>query len=304
MGISNEASSAKGTQSDGELSILDLMTFIWRNRLALLGGATIGSALGLAVTFTLPAQWEATALLRVAQLGGSTPVEPPLRGAVVEPPLRGAVLVEPPLRVVARVTQKSFEDDVLRRVDIPLDEKNPKVILLRDSLKVKVEKPDLVGMRVRGASPDEAARFADAVIAELAGAHAKMAEPTLLRWHSEVREIDIELKRGEHEIERLSGLLERPLGATQTAALSQTMLSNILLSRETELRGFRERKRALQEQLSPERTFPTAAWGVVEVSTQPVFPKKSLFAAAGLMIGMLAGVLLSVLKPAGARRQR
>lgn len=285
MGISNEISSAKETQSGDELSFLDLVAFIRHHRLALLGGATIGSALGLAVAFALPAQWEATALLRVAQLGGATPIEPTVR-------------------VVARVTQKSFEHDVLRRMGLSPDESNLKAGLLHDGLTVKVEKSDLVGVRVRGASPDEAARFADAVIAELAGVHARMVEPTLLRWRGEIEEIDMELKRGGREIERLSGLFEKQLGVTQAAALSQAVLSNILISREAELRGFRERKRTLQEQLSPERTFPTALLGKVDISARPVSPKRSLFAAAGLIIGVLVGVLLSVLRPADARRQR
>lgn len=276
----NEASSAKGIQSDDELSFLDLVAFVRRHLLALLGGALIGGALGLAVAFALPAQWEAVALLRVAQLGGSAPMEPPLRA-------------------VERVKQKSFEDDVLGRMGVSPGESSPKASLLRDGLKVKVEKSDLVGVRVRGASPDEAARFADAVIAELASVHARMAEPTLQRWRGEIEEIDAELKRGGREMDRLSDLLGRQSGATQTAALSQAVLSNILLSRETELRGFRERKRVLQEQRSPERTFPTASLGRVDISARPVSPKKSLFAAAGLMIGVFMGVLLSVLRHGG-----
>lgn len=289
MSISeNKASSAKGVQSDDELSFLDLVAFVRRHLPALLGGALMGGALGLAVAFVLPARWEAVALLRVAQLGVAQ--------------LGGSAPVELPLRVVERVKQKSFEDDVLRRMGFSPDESSPKSSLLRDGLKVKVEKSDLVGVRVRGASPDEAARFADAVIAELASVHARMAEPTLQRWRGEIEEIDVELKRGGREIGRLSGLLERQSGATQTAALSQAVLSNILLSRETELRGFRERKRALQEQLSPERTFPTASFGRVDISAQPASPKKALFVAAGLMIGVFVGVLLSVLRHGGVRR--
>lgn len=282
-GSENETSSASGAQSDDELSFLDLVTFVRRHRLALLGGALMGGTLGLAVAFVLPAQWEAVAQLRVAQLGGSAPVEQPLR-------------------VVERVTQKSFGDDALRRMGVSPDESNPKASLLRNSLKVKVEKSDLVGVRVRGASPDEAARFMNAVIAELVSVHAKMAEPTLQRWRSETEEIDVELKRGDRELERLRGSLERRSGA-QTASMFQAVLtSNILLSRETELRGFRERKRALQEQLSPERAFPTSTLGRIEVSTRPVFPKKPLFAVGGLVIGLLMGVLLSVVRGAGTRR--
>lgn len=287
-GSENESSSASGAQSDDELTFLDLVTFARRHRFALLGGALMGGALGLAVAFALPAQWEAVALLEVAQLGVAQP--------------GGSAPVEQPLRVVERVTQKSFGDDALKRMGVSPDESNPKASLLRNSLKAKVEKSGLVGVRVRGASPDEAARFADAVVAELVSTHAKMAEPTLQRWRSEIEEIDMELKRGDREIERLRGSLERQAGIDQTASLFQAVVSNILLSREKELREVRERKRELQEQLSPERTFPTASLGRVNVSTRPVFPRKPLFAVGGLVIGLLMGVLLSVVRSAGARR--
>jgi len=278
----NKVLLADGAKSDDEISLFDLVAFVRRHRFALLGGAVIGGALGVAIAFAMPAQWEAVALLRVAQLGGSA-------------------LVEPPPRVVERVMQKSFGDDAQRRIGVSPDESLPKASLLRNNLKVKVEKSDLVSVRVRGASPDEAARFADAVIAELASVHAKMAEPTLQRWRSEIEDIDMELKRGSREIERLRDSLEKQSRVTQPASIFQAVLaSNILLSREIELGTLRERKRALQEQLSPERTFPTASLGRTEVSTRPVFPSKPFFAVSGLAIGLLIGVLLSALKPARA----
>ena len=283
MSISqNKSSSDDHTQFDDEST---LVTFVQRHRLALLGGALLGGAFGLALSFSLPLQWEAVARVQISQLGGSTPVEPPLR-------------------VVERAMQKSFKDDALRRIGVSPDGSNLNAGLLRDSLKVTVAKSDLVGMRVRGASPDEALRFADALITELARVHAKLAEPTLQRWRSEIKDNDAELERAEHEIERLRTSLEKRSAITNPATLFQSVLaSNILLSRDTELRGLRERKRALQEQLSPERTFPTAAMGQIEVSIQPVFPKKSLFAVGGLAIGILGVVMLLMLRPAGTRKK-
>ena len=40
------------------------------------------------------------------------------------------------------------------------------------------------------------------------------------------------------------------------------LLSNILLAREAELKNSRDRKRVLEEQLSPERTFSTMELGL------------------------------------------
>lgn len=282
-GSGNKELSADGAQSDDELSLLDLVMFVRRHGAILLGGTLIGGVLGLAVAFALPAQWEASALIRVGQLVG-------------------ADLVEPPPRVVDRITQKSFKDDALKRMNISPDESNPKVSLLLNSLKVKVEKSGLVGVRVRGTTPDEATRFANALIAELISAHTKIAEPTLQHWHDEIEKIDMELIRLSSEIEGLNSeieglnnLLARSAREFSAASLFQAIrASNALLARETKLRKFLERKSTLQEQINPERTFPTSSFGQIEVSAQPVFPKKSIFAASGLVIGLLMAVLLSL----------
>ena len=70
--------------------------------------------------------------------------------------------------------------------------------------------------------------------------------------------------------------------------------SNILVAREAELREVRERKRILQEQLNPERTFPTSSLGRAKSSTLPAYPNKSRFAVSGLVIGLFMAVLLSL----------
>lgn len=280
----NEMSSVSGPQSGDELSLLDLMAFFRHHYLALLGGAFIGGALGLVIAFVVPMQWEASVLLKVGQIGNAGNV---------------GTLIEPAVRVVERVKNRSFENDVLRRMGVSPNEAG----LLRDGLKVGMEKSELLSLHVRGVSQKAAEQLVSATMAELKEVHAKMAEPTLDRWRKELDEINLELGQVGSESDRLSHLVGGQSSSVSDRTFYLSVLaSNILLSRETELRKLRERKRLLQEQLSPERTFPTAAWGGVEVSGQPVFPKKSIFAAVGLIIGLLIGVLLSVLRHTGARR--
>ena len=191
--------------------------------------------------------------------------------------------------------QKSFKDDALKRMGILPVESDPEAGLLLSSLKVKIEKYDLVSVRVRGTTPDEATRFANALIAELISAHTKIAEPTLQHWHDEIEKIDMELIRLSSEIEGLNNLLARSAREFSAASLFQAIrASNALLARETKLHKFLERKSTLQEQINPERTLPTSSFGQIEVSAQPVFPKKSIFAASGLVIGLLMAVLLSL----------
>ncbi|MCX7184828.1 MAG: hypothetical protein NTW90_06295 [Nitrosospira sp.] len=275
-GSENKTSLADKLQSNGEVSLYDLMKFIRDYRAILLGGALVGGALGLAVAFALPAQWEASALIRIGHLGKSH-------------------LVEPPPMVVDRITQRSLKDDALKRMGVSPDELDPKINLLLNSLKVKIKESGLIDVHVRGTTPDDAIRFVDALIAELADIHTKMAEPTLLHWHSKIEEIDMESEPLNKEIERLNGFLAKATGEFSAANFSQVALMNsVLLTHKGEMHRFLERKRVLQEQISPEHTFPTSSLGRAEVSTQPVFPKKPLFAASGLVIGLLIGILLAL----------
>lgn len=278
----NDAPSASRIQTVDEFSLLDLARFIQCHGAILLSGTLMGGVLGLAVAFALPAQWEASALIRVGQLGRSVPAES---------------AVEPLFRVVDRLMQKSFKGDALKRIGISPNESDPQVDLLLNSLKVRIEKSDLVSVRVRGTTPEDTMRFVDALIAGLVETHTKMMGPTIQRWHDTVDEIDMELRRLNSEIERLSGLLEKLPREFSAANFSQVVLmNNTLLTSETESRRLRERKRILQEQLSPEQTFLTSSLNQTEISTRPVFPQKHLFAAAGLVIGLFIGVLVSLLK--------
>ena len=281
-GSENKISPDIRTQSDDELSLLDLVRFVRRHGVIILGSTLMGGVLGLAVAFSLPAQWEASALIRVGQLGRSVSAES---------------TVESLSRVVDRLMQKSFKGDALKRIGISPNESDPQVDLLLNSLKVRIEKSDLVSVRVRGTTPEDAMRFVDALTMGLVETHTKMMGPTIQRWHDNVDEIDMELLRLNSEIERLSGLLEKLPRGFSAANFSQVLLlNNTLLTSEAESRKLRESRYILQEQLSPEKTFLTSSLNQTEISTRPVFPQKHLFAAAGLVIGLFIGVLVSLLK--------
>ncbi|MGZ5029201.1 MAG: hypothetical protein ACXV8I_01205 [Methylobacter sp.] len=274
-------------QFDDELSLYDVAVFIRQNVGIMLGGALIGSVLGLALAFVLPAQWEANALIRIGQLSNAG---------------SAGNSIEPPLQVVDRIKNKSFQNDVLKNLGMVTDEDNPSANLFRNSLKVKLEKSELINLSLRGKSVDEAKQHMDAVVNELRNIHVRMSESTINRWHQELESIEHELKQANTDAERLAKSLAGQSDLLNDKNFSQAaLLSNILIAREGELRSFRDRKRMLEERLSPERTFASNVLGRVEVAQEPVFPKKSLFMVAGLVIGLILGVLLSMLRSVGSR---
>jgi len=265
-------------QFNDELSLLDLVTFIKNNWLGILGGALTGAALGFAIAFALPSQWEANALVRIGQLGNI--------GAAVEPPLQ----------LVDRIKSQSFQDDVLTMLGLNNSDYDDKAKAFRESLKVKLEKSELISLALRGTSASAVKLQMGAIISELKAVHSKMSAPTIHHLQQELVAIDQELKRASVESDRLKKSLNSLTALDAKSFPQAALVGNILIVREAELRAFRERKRALEEQLSPERTFSSDVLGRIEISSEPVFPKKSLFAMAGLFIGLLLGVLFAMLK--------
>ena len=87
---------------DDEVSLIDLVAFVKRNVLTLISGAILGGILGLVIAFSIAPQWEATALLRVGQLGST------------------GSAIEPSLQVVDRIKNKSFQNDVLKNLGLSL----------------------------------------------------------------------------------------------------------------------------------------------------------------------------------------
>ncbi len=270
------------SELDNELGLLDLVAFARRNYHALLGGALLGAVLGLGIGLLLPAEWEASALVRVGQLGNAG-------GA--------GNSIEPIAQVVDRIKNKSFQNLVMKKIGLSQDEEDDKNKLFRNTLKVKLEKSDLISINIRSLSADSAKFHLSTVVDELKSIHTRMLAPTINRWHQELTTIESELKGASADLQRLTKSLDgRPESLNPSSFAQAALVSNIMIAREEELRGFRNRKLILEEMLSPERTFVTSVIGQIEVSNKAVYPKKLLFVLAGLLLGLLLGALIAITK--------
>lgn len=289
----NVALPAQEKQLNEELSLFDIMVFLRKNYRILLGGALLGIVLGLCAALLLPTEWEATALIRVGQSGNA---DKTLNS--IQP-----VLVEPALQVVDRIKNISFQKEVMKKIGLSQNEDDDKNKLFRNSLKAKLEKSDLISINIRGLSADSAKLHLDTVVNQLKSIHTKMLAPTINRWRQEFSAIELELKVTNADLQRLTKSLDGSSESLNPSSFAQAaLLSNIIIARGGELRGFRERKLILEEMLSPERTFVTAVIGQIEISNKAVYPKKSFFAIAGLIIGLFLGVVLSIFGSIGHSR--
>lgn len=269
-------------QLDDELNLLDLLAFVHRNARILIATTLIGAIFGGGVAFSVSPQWEASALVRVGQLGNV--------GRLGN--------VEPPLQIVDRIKSKSFQNDVLKRLELVDDDAK----LFRKTLKVKLEKSELISLALRGGAVDAVKLHMNAVVNKLKEEHGRISAPTISRLRQELATIELELKLTSVESERLKKMLDGADSVSEKVFLQAILVSNLRLAREDELRTFRDRKRELEEQLSLERTFPTDVMGKIEVLSEPVYPKKTLFIMVGLFMGLFLGIFVSVVRATCCKR--
>lgn len=276
---------------DQEANIVDFFNFFKRNYRTLILTLLSGALIGLVLTYVIPKQFQATALVKIGQLGNV--------GSAGTP-------IESSLQVVDRIKSRSFQDDVLEALKIEtIDDDNSIVKRFRDTLNVKLEKSDLMTLTVKALSREEAKRQLSSVIIQLNIVHRKMSNPTINRLNLELESIKTELKFAESESKRLANLLEiQPDTVTDKKFSQIALLSNLHISREGEIRSFNDTKRLLEEKLSQERTFPTHVLGRVEVTKKVVFPKKSIFMLIGTFIGLILGLFWIVAQNAILRNSK
>ena len=269
-------------ESTDEFDLLDLVNFIRRNFIYLLGGMLLGVAIALVLAGLLPKQFASTALVKIGEIANVNAA-----GIAI------GSTIEPSLQVVDRIKSRSFQDDVLKALKISVDDDDSALVKqFRNSLKVKLEKSELISLSVNANSRAQANAMMQGVLNQLNTAHYKISYPTISRLKLELVSVNDELKLADKDMKQLSKTLEIQSEKITDMKFSQSVLLNSLrISKEQEYRNFRDTKRMLEERLSPERTFSTHVLGRVEVSKKPVYPNYSIFIMAGLFLGLFAGLL-------------
>ena len=285
---------ANENESTDEFDLLDVVNFIRRNFIYLLSGMLLGLAIAWLLAVLSPQKFEATALVRVGEVANINAAG--IANGIANGSANGIAngsAIEPSLQVVDRIKSRSFQDDVLKALKISVDDDDSALVKqFRSSLKVKLEKSELISLSVNANSRAQANAMMQGVVNQLNMVHYKMSYPTIARLKLELGSVNNEIKLADEEVKHFAKVLDMQSDKITDMKLSQAvLLSSIRMSKAQEYRNFRDNKRMLEERLSPERTFPTNVLGRVEVSKKPVYPNYSIFGGAGLLLGLFAGLL-------------
>lgn len=205
-------------------------------------------------------------------------------------------LIEPPTRAVERLKLRPFRDGVLASIEIRTSDDEPRARLYRDSMQVRqLPNTDLIELKVRGYSPEEARKLAEATISRLQEIHGRLALPSIERLRSQLDTITRELKRAQAERETLlsNTQLRQEIGPGNRFA-ENVLLGNILATRDAEIRDLQQRRLTLEERLTPSRTYPTSLVEEIFVPERPASPRLVLTVSLAIAGGLAAGMLIAL----------
>lgn len=268
-----------------EFSLRDLWRILISQRRWLLGLPFVCVLLAAVGVFIAKPKWEATAVIQIGQVGQSGVGQ-------------GSQLIEPPLRAIERMKMKSFEDDVLTALKIPVEVDDPVAKLFRSTLSLKaLGATDLIQVKVRAVSRDQAQTWANAVVDRLREVHERLAQPTIDRLRKQQSALKKQMQIIEEERKNLLTIVSKSIETSGDSRFSANLLlSNLLLQKNAELRDFEMRRLAADEQLTSVRTYPTSLIDRIYVPEKPASPKKLLIVMLSAVLGLILGVVVALLR--------
>lgn len=278
--------------NDGVLTMAELWRILISRRQWVFGLPVLLGLIALAHGLLTPPQWEAAAIIQVGRI-------PQVRQANPDP---NGGLIEPVAKAIERLKLATFRDGTLLALGVGTQD--PKAGLYRDTLRLRqLPNTDLIELRIRAFSPEDARKFVRVTVERLAVIHGQVAQPTLLHLRSLLEEVERELDQATVARGVLNSTASRKDRPSPGERFSESvLLASILEARDDQIRRLKERRLLLIESLDPQRAFQTSLIDDVFVPRTPAWPRTGLSVALAAAAGLLAGVTIALISAAFQRR--
>lgn len=268
-----------------EVYVIDLWHILVREWAWFLAGLLAVLLAVFAFSHTARRQWEATAYIQIGQVPALPGTDPK---------------VEPLARVLERLQWVPFQNHVL--ADLGIKDDAPEAKLYRKSVKLEPlpYAGPLVKFSVRGWSPEQARRFAEATVHELQVLHQALLAQPLAMTRARLSEVDAELKTAEAQREQWTLAAK---GAAAKDAQGGGVASMLLTATDARIRDLRQSQGDLSMRLTPNYTYETSLMWPVYVPQGPVFPNLALIGGIGMLFGLSLGAFAAIVRNAVRRRR-
>ena len=272
-----------------EIYLLDLWRIFTRGWMWFVGVLILTLVCTYVFAHTVKRQWEATAWIRIGQVGQVPEGQDPK--------------IEPLLRVIERLELVPFENEILQSAGYAHN--SPVARLYRKSLKLEPMPyaGPLIRLSVRAYSREQASALATATVKQLGAIHQGLEAAPLQAARARLTQLEDDLRTVEADRARLQrAAAGGSSGGAGSKDLQNPMLASLLLAnKEAEIRGLRHGRIGLLERLGPTYTYQTSMMWPVYVPDKQAFPNPELTWGIGLLLGMLLGAATAVVM-VGKRR--
>ena len=258
---------------EDEVSLFDLWGMLrggWR----LVFGSVVLGVLGAvaAIAFIAP-QFEAVALLQTGTVSGS--------------------MIEEPTTALERLRSPSFLQEIAVEVGDSAWVDQIDAGVQGRTLVAKIQKatPSMIEVRVVTGSPDSSKKIAELSTARLIKRQTELASRVVAKVEFDISVLKEKLGKSESDLTALSKAID-PTNVKNDTFSQLSLLTSLRMQRESDSFALRQSIYALENSLLPPLTQPARVLEDIFVSNKPVFPKKGVLLAMGLVAGLLVGVML------------
>jgi len=272
-----------------EIYLIDLWRIFTRGWMWFVGVLILTLVCTYVFAHTVKRQWEATAWIRIGQVGQVPEGQDPK--------------IEPLLRVIERLELVPFENGILQSAGYAHN--SPVAKLYRKSLKLEPMPyaGPLIRLTVRAYSREQASELATATVKQLGAVHQSLEAALLQAARVRLTQLEDDLRTVEADRARLQrAAAGGASGGASSKDLQNPMLASLLLAnKEEEIRSLRRGRIDLLERLGPTYTYQTSMMWPVYVPDKQAFPNPELTWGIGLLLGILLGAATAVVM-VGKRR--
>lgn len=256
---------------EDRISLSDILAF-FRESLWIIGGVGIAGVLGAgAFLMTTPPQFEARIQLEMAQIrnnaGGSNTG------------IRGVSIEDPNLLVERLRMPSSYSAQAIQSCGFGESPASAEAMagLIKTVPMKKV--PSVVEISLRRTSVDLAGQCARAVFEMIRQQQADLSRPLIEQAQQRLNSIQAKLRENQNFLVKME---------------KANMSSAVYLSKRDETLYLMDQLAAIESILAPSDSYETRLISPIYVSSNAVFPRKSLVLTLGAAGGLLAGLLLAL----------
>jgi LPS O-antigen subunit length determinant protein (WzzB/FepE family) len=271
-----------------EIYLIDLWRILRREWRWFIGVLLVVLAAAVFYAQAAHPRWEAVAWIRPGQLGAFPAGEDPR--------------AEPFQRVIERMKTVEFQQGVLH--DLGMSPRSREGHLYRGSFELDPSPyAGLLKLTVRGYSPQQAQRFAQATVDHLHQLHEGLLAQPLELAQARLRQAQAQLNDAVAERDRLRRLVApaRADAADGQARRDLVLASLVLSGSNQEVRNLQQSVSDLKARLSASYSYETSLAWPVYVSDHSVYPNRVLIWGAGLVLGLGLGLMVAVARNARRR---